>query len=299
MDDQDFMELAISMADFCKPRDAKWIPKVGAVIAQGPKILAQGFRQEDTHAEIDALNKVPDKSQLHGATVYTTLEPCTPEVRRNPEESCTKRLLDARVAKVVIGVLDPNQGVCGKGVLELQKHNIEVELFPHDLAQKIRTQNEAFIRAQQTLGLRFLEPDPNTELCFDTLPAKHTFKCECLTAPGSDIFVINRFKATYWPQRDKLRHICHRIYEFDSWFGATGFHTVYVVRANELGEALITYYDKIIQNNEHARRQLGIDMHKNRVKDYRIGYPGFDLTKLPRGLDAQGSIQVEIRRNPA
>ena len=107
MDDQAFMELAISMADFCKPRDAKWIPKVGAVIAQGPKILAQGFRQEDTHAEIDALNKVPDKSQLHGATVYTTLEPCTPEVRRNPEESCTKRLLDARVAKVVIGSPGP------------------------------------------------------------------------------------------------------------------------------------------------------------------------------------------------
>ena len=79
-----------------------------------------------------------------------------------------------------------------------------------------------------------------------------------------------------------------------------GFHTVYVVRANELGEALITYYFKIISNNEHARRKLGIDMRKNNVEDYRIGYPGFDLTKLPRGLDSQGSVQVEIKlRNPA
>jgi pyrimidine deaminase RibD-like protein len=204
MDDQDFMKLAISMGDFCEPRDAKWIPKVGAVIAEGPKLLAQGFRREETHAEVDALNKVLDKSQLHGTTVYTTLEPCTPGVRRNPEESCTKRLLDAGVAKVVIGVLDPNQGVCGKGVLELQKHNIEVSLFPHDLAQKIRSQNEVFIRAQQTLGLRFLEPEPNIERCelyFDKLPAGHTFKCKCLTEPGNDIFVINRQHETYWPQR--------------------------------------------------------------------------------------------------
>jgi hypothetical protein len=245
---------------------------------------------------------VQDKSQLQGATVYTTLEPCTPGVRRNAEESCTKRLIDARVAKVVIGILDPNQGVCGKGVLELQSHDIEVELFPHDLAQKIRIQNEEFRRAQQTLGLVFLEPDPNTEPCdlyFEKLPGGYTFKCKCLSEPGNDIFVINRRHETYWPQRGKLRHIGHRIYEFASWFGARGVHTVYVVRANELGQALINYYDRIIRDHELARQKLGIDLEKNRVEDYRLGYPGFNLVNLPRGLDPQGSIQVEIKANPA
>jgi hypothetical protein len=97
----------------------------------------------------------------------------------------------------------------------------------------------------------------------------------------------------------KLRHLGHRTYEFASWFGATGIHTVYVVRANELGEALINYYDRIIQNNEHARQKIGIDLEKSRVEDYRLGYPGFNFVNLPRGLDSQGSIQVEIKRYPA
>jgi pyrimidine deaminase RibD-like protein len=55
-------------------------------------------------------------------------------------------LVRAKVKKVYVGILDPNQGVCGKGVLELQDHNIEVELFPPVLAQQIRIQNDPFIQ---------------------------------------------------------------------------------------------------------------------------------------------------------
>ncbi len=162
------MEQAIQKAMSCKPRDPERIPMVGAIVEHNGEILGTGYRGEDIHAEMEALSNVSDKLRLQDATVYTTLEPCTPGVRSKPEKSCTSLLRDARVKKVVIGILDPNQGVCGKGLLELQKHGIEVELFPQDLAQKIRLLNEKFVRAQQTLGVRFIDPKPNAQL--------HTYK---------------------------------------------------------------------------------------------------------------------------
>ncbi|SRR6266536_5292068 len=67
-------------------------------------------------------------------------------------------------AKVVIGILDPNQGVCGKGVLLLQRADIEVELFPHDLAVKILRLNEDFVRAQQSLGIKITEPQSGKKI---------------------------------------------------------------------------------------------------------------------------------------
>jgi diaminohydroxyphosphoribosylaminopyrimidine deaminase / 5-amino-6-(5-phosphoribosylamino)uracil reductase len=84
--------------------------------------------ERDDHAELNALRNVNNKSMLHEATVYTTLEPCTHYVRTRPGESCTERLGAAQVRKVFVGILDPNQGVCGKGVVELQSRGIEVEL---------------------------------------------------------------------------------------------------------------------------------------------------------------------------
>jgi pyrimidine deaminase RibD-like protein len=168
------MEMAIRWAEYSNTsNDPKRIPKVGAVIvAHDGTVLGVGSRQAETHAERDALNKVSDRTRLPGATVYTTLEPCTPGVRRNPEESCLRLLRDIQVKKVVIGMLDPNQDVCGKGVLDLQEHNIEVDLFPHDLAQKIRILNEQFVRAQRTLGVEFLEPEHDSKVRPDKLPGE-------------------------------------------------------------------------------------------------------------------------------
>jgi len=168
MTERYLMEMAIRMAMLCEPKDPERIPMVGAVTEHNGKILGKGCRGEDIHAEMDALSKVADRTLLQDATVYTTLEPCTRTVRSKPEEACTSLLCDAQIKKVVIGILDPNQGVCGKGLLELQKHDIEVELFPQDLAQKIRSLNDRFVRAQQTLGVRLLDPEPNAQL--------HTYK---------------------------------------------------------------------------------------------------------------------------
>ncbi len=124
----------------------------GTVIGQGHR--GTGKSDDDDHAEKIALKGVVDRKQLPKATVYTTLEPCTPEVRSDPLTCCTELIRQAEVKRVFIGILDPNQGVRGKGLWELQSRGIEVELFPPEMAKSIRVLNDKFIKEQQSLGIR-------------------------------------------------------------------------------------------------------------------------------------------------
>lgn len=201
----------------------------------------------------------------------------------------------------MIGILDPNQGVCGKGLFELQSFNIAVELFPHDKAQKIRAMNDEFIRAQQTLGLEFTEPSVNPAVLTVKLPAPHTFKCTCITPPGSDVFVVSERSGMWWPQQFKLHPVHgeevdgYQVYAFELWFTTPGPQSVHVIKANELGNALILYFNKVCRNNVHARRKLNLTLEDNYENDYRIGYPGIDMPSPPQGLDIQGSIDVDIK----
>jgi diaminohydroxyphosphoribosylaminopyrimidine deaminase / 5-amino-6-(5-phosphoribosylamino)uracil reductase len=132
--DRNHMLSAIKQAKKCTPI-AERIPKVGAIIAIGKRVIARGYRgtgniHDDDHAELTAIRKVADKSQIPQATLYTTLEPCTKEVRSDPLKCCTELIKQVKFKKVFIGILDPNQGVTGKGLWDLQQHGIDVELFP-------------------------------------------------------------------------------------------------------------------------------------------------------------------------
>ncbi len=156
--DERLMGEAIAWAERCEPIEPR-IPKVGAIIAVGDTVIGQAHRGsgktgDDDHAEKLALKGVVDRKQLARATVYTTLEPCTPEVRSDPSNCCTELIRMAEVKRVFIGILDPNQGVRGKGLWELQSRGIEVELFPPELAKRIRVLNAGFINEQQSLGIR-------------------------------------------------------------------------------------------------------------------------------------------------
>ena len=63
-----------------------------------------------------------------------------------------------RNASIPWPILDPNQGVTGKGLWRLQTGGVEVALFPHNLAQQIRALNAVFIRTQETLGATIISP---------------------------------------------------------------------------------------------------------------------------------------------
>jgi diaminohydroxyphosphoribosylaminopyrimidine deaminase/5-amino-6-(5-phosphoribosylamino)uracil reductase len=99
-------------------------PPVGCLILKNGRIIGRGFHKQagKGHAEINALSTVTESPE--GATVYVSLEPCAHQGKTPP---CVGALIDARVRRVVVGHLDPNPLVSGKGVALLREAGIEVE----------------------------------------------------------------------------------------------------------------------------------------------------------------------------
>ena len=92
-------------------------PMVGCVIVKNDRIIGEGFHQQygHPHAEPQALASCIESPE--GATAYVTLEPCCHINKQTPP--CAPRLIAAKMARVVIGCLDPNPDVNGKGVLDV------------------------------------------------------------------------------------------------------------------------------------------------------------------------------------
>lgn len=100
-------------------------PVVGAVIARGGRIVAEGFhrRAGQAHAEVNALAAL--RGPARGTTLYVTLEPCCHTGRTGP---CTEAILAAGPARVVVGCRDPNPIVDGRGIARLRRAGLRVEV---------------------------------------------------------------------------------------------------------------------------------------------------------------------------
>ncbi|MHC5753143.1 MAG: bifunctional diaminohydroxyphosphoribosylaminopyrimidine deaminase/5-amino-6-(5-phosphoribosylamino)uracil reductase RibD [Nostoc sp.] len=115
-------------------------PLVGAVIVKDGEIVGVGFhpRAGEPHAEVFALREAGDRAR--GATIYVSLEPCNHYGRTPP---CSEGLIEAGVAKVVVGMVDPNPLVAGGGIARLRAAGIEVLVGVEEEA--CRQLNEAFV----------------------------------------------------------------------------------------------------------------------------------------------------------
>jgi pyrimidine deaminase RibD-like protein len=146
IDDLKFMRMAIDEARKCQGEDGRVHPKVGAVVVLNGEVLATAHRGEladGDHAEFTALDKKLAAVKAAGATVYTTLEPCTV---RSPEKTpCADRLIARRVGRVVIGMLDPNPDICGRGFWLLREAGIATDVFPNELMAELEDLNRDFI----------------------------------------------------------------------------------------------------------------------------------------------------------
>ena len=100
-------------------------PLVGAVIVYQDNIIGEGWHQEagGPHAEVTAINNVQDKSLLSKSTLYVNLEPCSHHGKTPP---CVDLIKSHSIPKIVVGSLDPNPKVSGKGIATLQKWGCEV-----------------------------------------------------------------------------------------------------------------------------------------------------------------------------
>ena len=148
-DDRRFARMAIEEALKSVPEDERPHPKVGALVVKDGRVLSKAHRGESpkSHAEYIALEQRLPDDLIAGATVYTTLEPCT--TRKHPKIPCAQRLIDRRVARVVIGMLDPNPEILGRGVQALRDAGIQVQFFPGDLEAQVEELNREFTRIQK------------------------------------------------------------------------------------------------------------------------------------------------------
>jgi pyrimidine deaminase RibD-like protein len=139
--DRKFCETAIAEArKSIAEDDDEPHPHVGAVIVKNGVVLATGYRGEKgegDHAEYCALRKM-NEADLVGCTVYTTLEPCS--TRKPPKTSCTNRLIDSKVARVVYGMADKDESVFGHS--SLVEKGIEIGFFPNDMMQELLALNQ-------------------------------------------------------------------------------------------------------------------------------------------------------------
>lgn len=117
-------------------------PRVGCVITHGNVVRGEGWHERagQAHAEVRALEDTRARGHdPKGATAYVTLEPCNHTGRTPP---CTQALIDAGIARVVVGATDPNPAVDGQGIAALRAAGIEV--VPGVLAERCAALNAGF-----------------------------------------------------------------------------------------------------------------------------------------------------------
>ncbi|WP_299890525.1 bifunctional diaminohydroxyphosphoribosylaminopyrimidine deaminase/5-amino-6-(5-phosphoribosylamino)uracil reductase RibD [uncultured Lacinutrix sp.] len=102
-------------------------PMVGAIIVHNNEIIGEGFTSKygGSHAEVNAINSVKDKSILKASTLYVTLEPCSHYGKTPP---CSDLIIHHNIPNVVIGCVDDNPEVAGKGIKKLMDNGIKVTI---------------------------------------------------------------------------------------------------------------------------------------------------------------------------
>ena len=149
MSDEAYIERAIELAErgrgIVSPN-----PMVGAVVVADGRVVGEGWHEGPglPHAEMLALNAAGEGSR--GATLYTSLEPCTHYGRTPP---CTDAIVAAGIARVVAAATDPNRVVDGKGFEVLRSSGVEVRAGV--MAEVAERQNRAFARHVRT-GMPFV-----------------------------------------------------------------------------------------------------------------------------------------------
>src|SRR3954469_16458699 len=122
-------------------------PLVGAVIVKNGRTIGEGFHHAagEPHAEREALSACSEDPA--GATMYVSLEPCCHEGRTPP---CTEAIVEAGIARVVVGSDDPTAKANGRGLGILRDEGLSVDMVDGDVAAAARLINQPFRKHSRT-----------------------------------------------------------------------------------------------------------------------------------------------------
>jgi pyrimidine deaminase RibD-like protein len=275
--ERSFMELAIDEAQ--KSRSQKYDPKVGAIICRDDNLLATGYRGEGgdgMHAESSALEKIDNKLAV-GATVFTTLEPCT-ERKRQRGMPCADLLAKRRVGRVVIGMLDPNHDIRGEGQWQLEDRRIEIGYFDSDLVQTIKAMNSDFIDYERDgIGIHITAPKVDGTVT-NKSPVSLLGSYRIHPRAGDRIVVFHREQTFYYPQAPISWNRKNRSWKGSAWLQST-------IEGSE-HELIVA---RISADLEVAQRLY------SRAHTATGQWIGIDMQSPPPGFEVLASVRVKLK----
>jgi pyrimidine deaminase RibD-like protein len=305
--DEDLMRKAVHLSKESRAEDDGRIhPMVGAVIVHpNGEIISTGYRGQyipGNHAEQEALFSI-NEGVLAGAVVYSTLEPCTFRGKQTP---CCLRLIDRCVSEIVIGILDPNPEIRGRGWWKFEERKIKVRNFAPQFVTEIREVNRDFINYQFGLGLMVtaIQPEGVSEL---VVTEHHRAKREPLNvrrgrisvrgayrvrpSRGDSISMFVRFGRTYYPQspidfgfdHENLLWQCSSV-----WLGWAGMeepsdYEVIVARLSEDLNVSTRHYNTVNRVMREKRNVDGI-------------WIGIEMDPEPPGFERLASLTLRVSK---
>jgi len=286
--------------------DGRIHPKVGAVIANpNGEIISTGHRGQYTpgnHAEQEALLGI-NEDVVAGAVVYSTLEPCTFRGKQTP---CCLRLIDRRVSEIVVGILDPNPDIRGRGWWKFEEQKIKVRNFVQQFVEEIREMNRDFINYQLGPGLMVtaIQPEGSTETVVtehhrarrETLEVsrgvislKGTYRVR--PARGDSISMFVRFGHTYYQQAPIDFGFDHEnsLWRCSSvWLGWAGMedssdYEIIVARLSEDLSVATRHYSTVNRVRRDRHKLDGI-------------WIGVEMDPEPPGFERLASLTLRVRK---
>lgn len=140
IEDQKYMKMALRLAR----KGVGWVnpnPMVGAVLVKNGMVIGKGYHEYfgGPHAEVNAINSAEEP--VDGSTLFVTLEPCSHHGKTPP---CAELIVRKGIRRVVVGLIDPNPLIQGKGIQYLTNHGVMVESGL--LENEVSKLNEVFIK---------------------------------------------------------------------------------------------------------------------------------------------------------
>ena len=123
-------------------------PLVGAVVVRDGDVVGEGWHAMvgGPHAEVAAIADAGD-TDLKGATMYVSLEPCCHDGRTPP---CTEAIARSGIGRVVVASDDPTEKASGRGLGILRDDGVDVVVAEGELAARARLLNQAFRKHART-----------------------------------------------------------------------------------------------------------------------------------------------------